>query len=109
MTSDVAGSHLFESLSGPCRWLRYLTSFPRAGAAITHQLIVSGFAQCMSIKDDSTATFTKYIARLNESLVPGLITTKDANPLGWRAHGRNARGRTDHEDMLVDWSTIYFE
>ena len=22
--------------------------------------------------------------------------------LGWRAHGRNARGRADHEDMLVE-------
>ncbi len=48
---------------------------PRAGTAITHQLIVSGFEQCMSIQDDSTATFTKYIARLNESLAQ-LATVK---------------------------------
>jgi hypothetical protein len=36
---------------------------------------VSGFEQCMSIQDDSTATFTKYIARLNESLAQ-LATVK---------------------------------
>ena len=53
---------------GTDAWESIFTLFPRAGAAITHQLIVSGFAQCMSIKDDSTATFTKYMARLNESL-----------------------------------------
>ncbi len=36
---------------------------------------MSGFEQCMSIQDDSTATFTKYIARLNESLAQ-LATVK---------------------------------
>ena len=49
-------------------WESIFTLFPRAGDAITHQLIVSGFEQCMSIQDDSKATFTKYMARLNESL-----------------------------------------
>jgi len=38
-------------------------------------LPVSGFEQCMSIQDDSTATFTKYIDRLNESLAQ-LATVK---------------------------------
>ena len=30
-----------------------------------------------------------------------LIRTKtyDGNPLGWRAHGRNARGQADHEEL----------
>jgi len=56
-------------------WESIFTLFPRAGAAITHQLIVRGFEQCMSIQDDSTATFTKYIARLNESLAQ-LATVK---------------------------------
>jgi len=36
--------------------------------SITHQLIVSGFQDCVSIDDDTTAGFTKYMARLNESL-----------------------------------------
>jgi hypothetical protein len=35
-------------------WESIFTLFPRAGAAITHQLIVRGFEQCMSIQDDST-------------------------------------------------------
>jgi hypothetical protein len=26
-------------------------------------------------------------------------STKDGNPLGWRAHGRNARGQADHEEL----------
>ena len=56
-------------------WESIFTLFPRAGAAITHQLIVIGFEQCMSIHDDSTATFTKYIACLNESLAQ-LATVK---------------------------------
>jgi hypothetical protein len=56
-------------------WESIFTLFPRAGAAITHQLIVRGFEQCMSIHDDSTATFTKYIALLNESLAQ-LATVK---------------------------------
>jgi hypothetical protein len=60
---------------GTDAWELIFTLFPRAGAAITHQLIVNGFEQCMSIHDDSTATFTKYIVRLNESLVQ-LATVK---------------------------------
>ena len=44
-------------------------------------LPVSGFEQCMSIPDDSTATFTKYIARLNESLAQ-LATVKPMSPGG---------------------------
>ena len=36
---------------------------------------MTGFEHCMSIPDDSTATFTKYIARLNESLAQ-LATVK---------------------------------
>jgi hypothetical protein len=44
------------------------TAFPCAGTTITHQLIVSGFQQCMSLQDDSTAAFTQYMACLNESL-----------------------------------------
>jgi hypothetical protein len=60
---------------GTDAWESIFTLFPRAGAAITHQLIVSGFEQCMSIQDDSTATFTKYMARLNESLAQ-LATVK---------------------------------
>ena len=34
-----------------------------------------------------------------------LSATYDGNPLGWRAHGRNARGQADHEElahMVVD-------
>jgi hypothetical protein len=53
---------------GTDAWESIFTLFQRAGTAITHQLIVRGFKQCMSIQDDSKATFTKYIARLNESL-----------------------------------------
>jgi hypothetical protein len=56
-------------------WESIFTLFPRSGTAITHQLIVRGFEQCMSIQDDSTATFTNYIARLNESLAQ-LVTVK---------------------------------
>jgi hypothetical protein len=56
------------SSCGTNAWESIFTLFPRAGTAITHQLIVSSFEQCMSLQDDSTATFTKYIARLNESL-----------------------------------------
>jgi hypothetical protein len=41
---------------GTDAWESIFTLFPRAGAAITHQRIVSGFEQCMSIKDDSTTT-----------------------------------------------------
>jgi len=26
-------------------------------------------------------------------------STKDGNPLGWRAHGCNARGQADHEEL----------
>jgi hypothetical protein len=63
------------SSCGTDAWESIFTLFPRAGTAITHQLIVSGFEQCMSIPDDSTATFTKYIARLNESLAQ-LATVK---------------------------------
>ncbi len=31
--------------------------------------------------------------------------SNDGNPLGWRAHGRNARGQTDHEELahIVGW------
>ncbi len=35
----------------------------------------------------------------------GAHSTYDGNPLGWRAHGRNARGQADHEElahMVVD-------
>jgi hypothetical protein len=63
------------SSCGTDAWESIFTLFPRAGTAITHQLIVRGFEQCMSIQDDSTATFTKYIARLNESLAQ-LATVK---------------------------------
>jgi hypothetical protein len=63
------------SSCGTDAWESIFTLFPRAGTPITHQLIVSGFEQCMSIPDDSTATFTKYIARLNESLAQ-LATVK---------------------------------
>jgi hypothetical protein len=31
-----------------------------------------------------------------------VLVLRDRSPLGWRAHGRNARGRADHEDMVVD-------
>ncbi len=55
------------SSCGTDAWKSIFTLFPRAGTAITHQLIVTGFEHCMSIPDDSTAAFTKYIARLNES------------------------------------------
>jgi hypothetical protein len=60
---------------GTYAWESMFTLFPRAGTAITHQLIVSGFEQGMSLQDDSTVTFTKYIARLNESLAQ-LATVK---------------------------------
>jgi hypothetical protein len=60
---------------GTDAWESIFTLFPRAGTAITHQLIVSGFELCMSLEDDSTAAFTKYIARLNESLAQ-LATVK---------------------------------
>ena len=53
---------------GTNAWESIFTSFPCAGTAITHQLIVIGFQQCMSLQDDSTAAFTKYMALLNESL-----------------------------------------
>jgi hypothetical protein len=43
------------SSCGTDAWESIFTLFPRAGTAITHQLIVSGFEQCMSIQDDSTA------------------------------------------------------
>jgi hypothetical protein len=26
-------------------------------------------------------------------------STEDANPLGWHAHGRKARGQADHEEL----------
>ncbi len=61
--------------SGTDAWESIFTLFPRAGTAITHQLIMSGFEQCMSIQDDSTATFPKYIVCLNESLAQ-LATVK---------------------------------
>jgi len=60
---------------GTDAWESIFTLFPRAGAAITHQLIVISFEQCMSIQDDSSATFTKYINHLNESLAQ-LATVK---------------------------------
>jgi hypothetical protein len=63
------------SSCGTDAWESIFTLFPRVGTAITHQLIVSGFEQCMSLQDDSTATFTKYIDRLNESLAQ-LATVK---------------------------------
>ena len=53
---------------GTNAWESIFTSFPCAGTAITHQLIVIGFQQCMSLQDDSTAAFTKYMALFNESL-----------------------------------------
>jgi hypothetical protein len=53
---------------GTLAWERIFTAFPCAGTAITHHLIVSGFQQCMSLKGDTTEEFTKYMARLNESL-----------------------------------------
>ena len=28
-----------------------------------------------------------------------ILLTYDGNPLGWRAHGRNARGQADHEEL----------
>jgi hypothetical protein len=49
------------SSCGTDAWESIFTLFPRAGTAITHQFIVIGFEQCMSIQDDSTETFTKYI------------------------------------------------
>jgi hypothetical protein len=60
---------------GTKAWESIFTQFPRAGTAITHQLIVSCFEQCLSLQDDSTAVFTKYMARLNESLAQ-LATVK---------------------------------
>ncbi len=36
---------------GTDAWESIFTLFPRAGAAITHQLIVIGFEQCMSIQE----------------------------------------------------------
>jgi len=53
---------------GTLAWERIFTAFPCAGTAITHQLIVSGFQHCMSLHGDTTEEFTKYMARLNESL-----------------------------------------
>jgi hypothetical protein len=53
---------------GTLAWERIFTAFPCAGAAITHQLIVSCFEHCMSLTGDTTEEFTKYMARLNESL-----------------------------------------
>ena len=35
--------------------------------------------------------------RLNSQQVRG--RTKDGNPLGWRAHGRNARGQADYKEV----------
>jgi len=55
---------------GTLAWERIFTVFPCSGTAITHQLIVSGFQQCRSLKGDTTEEFTKYMALLNESL-PG--------------------------------------
>ena len=55
---------------GTLAWERIFTAFPCSGTAITHQLIVSGFQQCRSLKGDTTEEFTKYMALLNESL-PG--------------------------------------
>jgi hypothetical protein len=60
---------------GTDAWESIFTLFQRSGTAITHQLIVRCFEQCMSIQDDSTATFTTYIFRLNESLAQ-LVTVK---------------------------------
>jgi len=53
---------------GTLAWERIFTAFPCAGAAITHQLIVSSFEHCMSLTCDTTEEFTQYMARLNESL-----------------------------------------
>jgi hypothetical protein len=53
---------------GTNAWEQIFTAFPCAGTAITHQLSVSGFQQCISLEDDSTAGFTQYMSRLNESL-----------------------------------------
>jgi hypothetical protein len=53
---------------GTNAWETIFTSFPCAGTAITHQLIVSGFQQCMSLKGNTTEEFTKYMTLLNESL-----------------------------------------
>jgi hypothetical protein len=53
---------------GTHAWEQIFTAFPFAGTAITHQLVVSGFEQCISLEEDSTARFTQYMARLNESL-----------------------------------------
>jgi hypothetical protein len=56
------------AVCGTLAWERIFTAFPCAGEAITHQLIVSGIQQCMSLKGDTTEEFTQYMARLNESL-----------------------------------------
>ena len=54
---------------GTDAWEQIFNAFPCAETAITHQLIVSGFQDCVSIDDDTTDGFTKYMARLNKSLV----------------------------------------
>ena len=63
------------SSCGTDAWESIFTLFSSAGTVITHQLIVNGFEQCMSIQDDSTPMFTKYIARLNKPLTQ-LATVK---------------------------------
>ncbi len=45
----------YDATSSCCTndWESIFTLFPCTGTAITHQLIVSGFEQCMSLQDDS--------------------------------------------------------
>ena len=68
LLSVFADDYDASAACGTLAWERIFTAFPCAGAAITHQLIVSGFQYCMSLNDDTTEEFTKYMARLNESL-----------------------------------------
>ena len=60
-----AADYAVNLACGTNAWEQIFTAFPCAGTSITHQLIVIGFEQCMSLEDDSTAGFTQYMARLN--------------------------------------------
>jgi hypothetical protein len=68
LLSVFADDYDVSAACGTLAWERIFTAFPCAGTAITHQLIVSGFQHCMSLHGDTTEEFTKYMARLNESL-----------------------------------------
>ena len=82
MTSDVGGSHLPESLSGPCRWLRYRelksTKVPKIQSNFVH-ILVEVPLEKLAVRPPQVRTDAFEIGALHENRMNNEICCFDNN------------------------------